>query len=286
MNKEMVQIIICAFIMMLLASCASLENRPETDTNYIALDYGVDVSDDFSNTFSSKKKVGILADICVAEHMHSLLLNESISAGQEAIAGFQRFLEKNKKVPVLCPAPYVGSYITDQTGVDVKIGTVIENRKPPFVSPALADNDKEYNEALIKVITLAADMPNKSENRNSSFKPDEDIIKSLSIIAGRTGADALLVVIGQAQVYLRDKNNKIIDNETGVGFSNPSPDSIQIIDMRKDDIDSLSIFIDFKSNRVIWSNSMRLDLPRDGKDYNFFFRDVFPVVMSKGISFK
>ncbi len=286
MKKETVRILIFSFIMMLLASCASLETKPVKDTTYISLDYGMDVSDDFSNTFSSTKKVGILADICVAEHMHSLLLNESISACQEAIAGFQSFLKKNKKGPVLCPAPYVGSYITDQTGVDVKIGTVIENRTPPFVSPALSDNDKEYNEALKTIIALVADMPNKSENRNSSFKPDENIIKSLSIIAGRTGTDALFVVIGQAQIYLRDKNNKIIDNETGVGFSNPSPDSIQIIDMRKDDIDSLAVLIDFKSNKVIWSNSMRLDLPLDGKDYNFFFRDVFPAVILKGILFK
>ncbi len=286
MKKETVRILVFTFIIMLLASCASLETKPLQETTYISLDYGVDISDDFSNTFSSIKKVGVLTDICVAEHMHSLLLNESISAGQEAIAGFQSILKKNKKGPVLCPAPFVGSYITDQTGVDVKIGTVIENRTPPFVSPAFSDNDKEYNEALTTIIALVADMPNKSENRNSSFKPDENIIKSLSVIAGRTGSDALLVVIGQAQIYLRDKNNKIIDDETGVGFSNPSPDSIQIIDMRKDDIDSLAVFIDFKSNQVIWSNSIRLDLPRDGKDYNFFFRDVFPVLMLKGILFK
>ncbi|HEY9161425.1 MAG TPA: hypothetical protein VIS94_10090 [Desulfomonilia bacterium] len=285
MNKKLVQIIICAFIIMLLGSCTTLKTRPEADTKTISLDYGVDVSDDFSKTFTSIKKVGILADICVAEHMHALLLNESISAEKEAIAGFKSYLKKNKKVPVLCPEPYVGSYITDQTGVDVKIGTVIENRTPPFVSPSLSDNDKEYNEALTKVIALAADMPNKSENRNSSFKPDENIIKSLSMIRDRTGSDALLVIIGQAQVYLRDKNNKIIGNETGVGFSNPSPDSIQIIDMRKDDIDSLALLVDFKSNQVIWSNSMRLNLPRDVKDYNPFFRNVFPVTMLKGISF-
>jgi hypothetical protein len=281
MNKKMVQTIICAFIMMLFASCASLETRPETDTKYISLDYGVDVSDDFSKSFASIKKIGILADICVAEHMHALLLNESISADKEAISGFQNCLKKNNKIPVLCPAPYVGSYITDETVVDVKIGTVVENRTPPFVTPALSDNDKEYNEALTKVIALAAEMPNKSENRNSSFKPDENIIRSLSIIAGKTGSDALLVVIGQAQIYMRDKNNKIVENETGIGFSNPSPDSIQIIDMRKDDIDSLAVIIDLKSNRVIWSNSMRLNLPKDGKDYTAFFKDVFPVTMLK-----
>jgi hypothetical protein len=286
MKKETIQILISAFILMLFASCASLETRPEIDIKNISLDYGVDVSDDFSKTFASAKKVGVLADICVAEHMNALLLNESLSANQDAIAGFQAWLEKNKKVPVLCPAPYVGSYITDQNGVDVKIGTVIENRKPPFVSPDLSDTDKEYNEALTKVIALAADMPNKNKDRNTSFKPDESIIKSLSIIAGRTDSDALLVVIGQAQVYLRDKNNNIIGNETGVGFSNPSPDSIQIIDMRKDDIDGLAIFIDLKSYRVIWSNSMRLDLPQKGKDYKPFFRDVFPWAMLKGISFK
>jgi hypothetical protein len=129
---------------MLLGSCTTLKTRPEAETKTISLDYGVDVSDDFSKTFTSIKKVGILADISVAEHMHALLLNESISAEKEAIEGFKSYLKKNKKVPVLCPEPYVGSYITDQTGVDVKIGTVIENRTPPFVSPSLSDNDIEY----------------------------------------------------------------------------------------------------------------------------------------------
>ena len=286
MNKEIVKIIICAFIMMLLASCASLETKPEIDTKDISLDFGVDISGDFSNKIMAIKKVSVLADICIAEHMNALLLNESVSADHNTIAGIQDYLKKNGIVPILCPTPYVGSYITAPAGTDVKIGTITENRKPPFASPAISDSDKEYNEALTKVIALVSNMPNKKEDRNISFKADENIIKSLSIITGKTGSDALLVVIGQAQVYLRDKNNKIIDKDSDVNYHNSAPTSIQIIDLRKDDINGLAVFIDLKSNSAIWSNSIRQDLPEKGKDYKSFFKDAFPKALLKEISFK
>ena len=286
MNNETIKILICAFIMIMLASCASLETKTEVKTNEIPTESKVDISGNFSQAIKGIKKVGILADICVAEHMSALLLNESVGADQDALAGIQAFLNKKRIIPILCPAPYVGSYITAPTGTDVKIGTALENKKPPFALPPVPKNDKEYNDALMKVIALVAAMPDENNDRNISFKPDENILKCLSIIAGETGSDALFIVIGQAQVYIRDKNNRIIDQNSGINFQSSASNGIQIIDLRKDDISGLIVLIDLKGNAVIWSNSIRLNLPETGKDYKSFFRDDFPKAMLKDIKFK
>jgi hypothetical protein len=286
MNKETVKIIICAFIMMMLASYASLEAKPEANKKEIPTESKVDMSGNFSKAMGGIKKVSILADICVAEHMSALLLNESVSAGHYTLSGIQASLKEKGIIPILCPAPYVGSYITDETGVDVKTGSAIENKKPPFALPPVLYNDKEYNEALIKVMASVAAMPSAKKDRNVSFKPDENLIKCLSIIRAKTGSDALFVVIGQAEVYIRDKDNRIIDKNSGANLHGSSSDSIQIIDLRKDDINGLAVFIDLKGNTVIWSNEKRVNLPENGKDYNAFFRDDFPKAMLKDIPFK
>jgi hypothetical protein len=286
MNKETIKIIICTIIMILLASCASLETKPEVKMNVISIESEVDMSGNFSKAIKGIKKISILADICIAEYRSALLLNESLSADQDILAGIQAFLNERGIIPILCPAPYVGSYITAPTGTDVKIGTVLENKKPPFALPPVPKNDEEYNEALMKVIALAAAMPNEKKDRNISFKTDENILKCLSIITGKTGSDALLVVIGQALVYIRDKNNRIIDKNSDVNFKGSTSNSIQIIDLRKDSIEGLAVLIDLKSNAVIWSNVTRLNLPETGKDYKSFFRDGLPNAMLKDITFK
>jgi hypothetical protein len=286
MNNETVKIMICAFIMLMLASCASIETKHEAQKKEFPTESGVDISENFLKAMEGIKKVSILADICVAEHMSALLLNESISADHYVLTGIQTFLNKKGIIPILCPAPYVGSYITDETGADVKTDTGIENKKPPFALPSASYNDKEYNEALMKVIASVAVLPSEKKDRNATFKPDINIIKCLSIIADKTGSDALLVVIGQALVYIRDKNNRIIDKSSGATFHSSSPDSIQIIDLRKDAIDGLAVLIDLKNKAAIWSNAARLNLPETGKDYKSFFRDDFPGTMLKDIPFK
>jgi hypothetical protein len=286
MNNKTVKIIVCAFIMLMFASCASIETKPEAQKKEFPTESGVDISGSFLKAMQGIKKVSVLTDICIAEHMSALLLNESVTADHYTLAGIQTYLKKNGIIPILCPAPYVGSYITVETGADVKIDSIIENKKPPFAVPPVLYNDKEYNESLMKVIASVAVIPNAKKDRNISFKPDMNIIKSLSIITGKTDSDALLVIIGQAQVYIRDKNNRIINKNSGATFNSSSPDSIQIIDLRKDYIDGLAVLIDLKGNAVIWSNAMILNLPETGKDFKLFFRDDFPQTMLKDIPFK
>ncbi len=286
MNNVTVKIMICVFIMLMFASCASIETKSEARQKDIPGDSGVDVSGPSLKAMEGIKKVSVLADICVAEHMNALLLDESVSADHYTLTGIQAFLKKNGIVPILCPAPYVGSYITVETGGDVKTDSGIENKKPPFALPSLSNNDKEYNEALMKVLASVAVLPTEKKERNASFKPDMNLSECLSVITDKTGSDAILVVIGQALVYIRDKNNRIIDNGSGTTFHKASPDSIQIIDLRKDEIEGLAVLIDLKSKTVIWSNATRLNLPETGRDYKTFFRDGFVGTMLREIPFK
>lgn len=285
MKNMTVKAIVFTLIIMLLASCASLGTKPAA-RNTAAVEPKIDASENLPDLMKGISKVGILEDICIAEHMNALLLKESVSANHDSLTGARDLLKKTGFFPVLCPYPYVGSYITDQTGVDVKVGSAVESRKPPFILPPSSDKDKEYNEALMKVIASVADMPNSIKNRNASFKPDDAMKNCLSIISGRTGANGLIVIVGQAQIYLKDKNSKTIDRQSGNNIFNPSPDSIQIIDLRKDDIEGFAVLIDFKSSSVIWSNAARMNLPEEGKDYRSFFKNDFPAAMLKGFPSK
>jgi hypothetical protein len=281
MSIETLKIVICAFFMMLLASCASFETKTKVKADENSTNAEVDMSEDFSKAAMGIKQVSVLADVCFAEHMSALLLNESISADKELLAGIKTLLKKRGFTPVLCPAPYVGSYIIAEKETDVKTGTTLETKKPPFALPPVADRDNEYNNALMKIIASVIEMPNEKKDRNISFKPDENITKGLSIIAGKTGSDALLVVIGQAQVFARDENNKIIDKNSGTNFKNATTNAVQIVDLRTDDISSIAALIELKSNTVVWSNALRLNLPAAGKDYKTFFRDDFPNAILK-----
>jgi hypothetical protein len=269
--------IIAAFLLMNI-SCASVQASKAEETIQGS---SAHMSNNYSLIMPKIKSIGILTDICVAEDMGELLVDESIQADSLAASGISGLAQKNGYRAILSPGPYVGAYMAGGSPAPVRISGKGVEMNAPFALPDISKSDNAYNQALMYVInTVAKTSGSNSQNRSELFRPDEKTLKALSLIAERTSADALFVVIGQGLLYNRDEN-LAQDSGTGINLTYHNNQTIQIIDDRRNDIQCIAALIHLKSGSLVWSDEVQIEMPEVLTELNDFFKTKFAETLMK-----
>jgi len=268
---------IAAFLMMNI-SCASV---PAPKAEEAIQGSSVHKSKNYFSIMPKIKSIAILTDICIAEDMGNLLADESARADSLVASGISGLIQKSGYRTVLCPGPYVGSYMAGGAVVPVmKSGQVVEI-SPPFALPDISKTDSAYNQALIDVINNALKVSGSgSQNRSELFNPDEKALKALSLVAERTSADALFVVIGQGLIYFRD-GTPVPESGTGINLTYHLNQNIQVIDNRRNDIQCFAALVHLKSGSLVWSDEVQMEMPEMMAELDGFFNTVFCQTLMK-----
>lgn len=151
------------------------------------------------------KSIGIISDICLERY--NVIANDYFSiedsklAEQYILESTKKHLEQKGYKVNFTIYPFVCSFKSSDEAFKVakKEGANVSDAYSPFYISELFDNDKEYEYALITVITQA----HKSSSTTLAKKlssSNEKIQESLKIIAERTNTETLLILTGEGEI--------------------------------------------------------------------------------------
>jgi hypothetical protein len=184
----------------MLSSCA---------TDSAPLKKSLQISPNYDQSIKGIHRIGIVSDVVIAtsstvgeeNEIIYFLIKESETIESWILESTKKCLEELGYEVTFDGSPFVGGYISSKPfNVAQTRGADIEEKVPPFVTNDLFSTDASYLMALRTVIASVFSSIKAGELEKSSpsdyFLKGERIQDNLNLIAEKTNAQALVVVVG------------------------------------------------------------------------------------------
>jgi hypothetical protein len=203
----------------------------------------------------------IINDVCLAKDplfkKDYIMLDESHQAEIYMMNAAEKYLKTKGYSVNFSIAPFTGGFKKDDLlfRVAEDDGGKVSNLKPVFFTDPSVASDQEYADALHHVIERS--LYAIADKTDATFPDEEGIRKSLDIIANRTGADMVLVLLGNG-TYVNPGKSWAQGLTIGVLTTLVTLGMFTAYVYNISYLDSYAGVIDLNTGEFLWMNSLRL----------------------------
>lgn len=250
--KNRLSLIILTILLFSISACAVnpskgfVKTHPESDLK-----------------FNRVSQISIIADACLFRDNIGdndyWAVQESRLAAKLMLNASKSYLENKGYHVKYLQTPFVGAFMNMEMLFKVKEtdgGNVLE-KKPPFYESDILSQNKEFKEALLKVVPKIAATVNDYSVLTDVCCAGADVRDAMNIISKNVGGDATLFLIGHGKIVSAGK--QIAQGvATGLVTAVLTLGMVSVAHYETSISVTYAVLVDNNSGEILWSNFVQL----------------------------